>query len=139
MAVDLYFGGGVVSILVGLEIKIQGLMKGRRTCVVAIIWFFVISDFPEDAKWLTEPERNYIRARLQADSGKAALERRTNFKDVINFFKDYKVFLGGLMYFGLLVPAYGYAYFAPTIIQTYGYGQIESKFQAHYNCQNPSH
>lgn len=32
-----------------------------------------------------------------------------------------KIFIGGLMYFGQVVTAYGYAYFAPTIIQTYGY------------------
>ena len=96
------------------------------TCVIAIVWYFAISDFPEDAKWLSSEERNYIKARLQADSGRAALERRTNLKDIGNFFKDYKVFLGGLMYLGLIVPAYGYAFFSPTIIQTYGYSPISS-------------
>ena len=101
-----------------------------RSCVVAIVWFFAISDFPEDAKWLSSSERAYIRARLQVDQGRAALERKTNFKDVINFFKDFKVLLGGIMYFGLIVPAYGYAYFSPTIIQTYGYGAIESVYPA---------
>ena len=97
-----------------------------RTCVVAIVWFFVISDFPEDAKWLSEQERSYIRARLQADVGKAAVERPTNFGDIVTFFKDYKVILGWLMYLGLIVPAYGYAYFSPTIIKTYGYSNIQS-------------
>lgn len=28
------------------------------------------------------------------------------------------------MYFGLIVPAYSYAFFAPGIIKTYGYTQI---------------
>ena len=31
------------------------------------------------------------------------------------------------MYFGLIVPAYGYAYFSTTIIQTYRYSPIQSK------------
>lgn len=101
----------------------------NRTCVVAIVWYFLISDFPEDAKWLTESERNYIRARLRADVGRAALERPTNFADVLGFFKDYKVFLGWFMYFGLIVPAYGYAYFSTTIIKTYGYSPIQSKLE----------
>jgi len=28
------------------------------------------------------------------------------------------------MYFGLIVPAYSYAYFAPSIIQGYGYNRM---------------
>ena len=34
------------------------------------------------------------------------------------------------MYFGLIVPAYGYAYFAPGIIQTYGYDPIETQLHS---------
>ncbi|EER37515.1 MFS transporter [Histoplasma capsulatum H143] len=42
-------------------------------------------------------------------------------------FPGYKIFVGGLMYFGLVVPAYGYAYFAPTIIRTFGHGPIQTQ------------
>jgi len=49
---------------------------------------------------------------------------------VINVFKDYKIFVGGLMYFGLIVPAYGYAYFAPTIIKSYGYSAIQTQLHS---------
>lgn len=66
--------------------------------------------------------------------GRAALERPTNFSDITSFFKDYKVFLGWLMYFGLIVPAYGYAYFSTTIIKTYGYSPIQS--QSHIGKSN---
>lgn len=31
------------------------------------------------------------------------------------------------MYFGLIVPAYSYAYFAPGIIQSYGYDAIQTQ------------
>lgn len=34
------------------------------------------------------------------------------------------------MYFGLIVPAYGYAYFAPSIIKTYDYGPIETQLHS---------
>jgi len=34
------------------------------------------------------------------------------------------------MYFGLIVPAYSYAYFAPGIIQTYGYGRIQTQLHS---------
>ena len=34
------------------------------------------------------------------------------------------------MYFGLIVPAYGYAYFAPGIIQSYGYSPIQTQLHS---------
>jgi hypothetical protein len=52
---------------------------------------------PEDAKWLNEEERAYVKARLAADQGEAALERSVTLKDVGTAFKDVKLFLGGLV------------------------------------------
>ena len=49
---------------------------------------------------------------------------------MLNCFKDYKIFLGGFMYFGLIVPAYGYAYFAPSIIRGYGYSPIQTQLHS---------
>lgn len=43
---------------------------------------------------------------------------------------DIKVWLGGLMYFGLIVPAYGYAYFSTTIIMTYKFNAIETQLRS---------
>ncbi len=63
-------------------------------------------------KWVTEEERAYIRARLEADQGPNGADIRVSFRDVLTVLKDYKIWLGGFMYFGLVVPAYGYAYFS---------------------------
>jgi MFS family permease len=80
------------------------ILEGVLTCVVAIIFWFMIPDFPEDAKWLKEDERVYVKRRLEVDQGKSALDRPITFKDVVNIFKDYKILIGGFMYFGLIVP-----------------------------------
>ncbi len=79
------------------------------TCVVSFAFLFLLPDFPEDAKWLTEDERNYVKSRLQADQGRSAADRHITLQDVGRVFKDPKVFVGGFMYFGLIVSAYGYA------------------------------
>jgi len=34
------------------------------------------------------------------------------------------------MYFGLIVPAYGFAFFAPAIVSTYGYGPIQTQLHS---------
>ncbi|KIW05255.1 uncharacterized protein PV09_03788 [Verruconis gallopava] len=130
--------GGLLAAAIGKMDGMRGyrgwrwifILEGVLTCVVAILFFFIIPNFPEDAKWLREDERAYIKARLQADQGKSARERSITVRDVGRVFKDFKVFLGGLMYFGLIVPAYGYAYFAPAIIQSYGYGLIQTQLHS---------
>jgi MFS family permease len=104
--------GGLLASAIGKMDRLGGyrgwrwifILEGVLTCVVAIFFWFLLPDFPEDAKWLKEDERAYVKARLEVDQGKSALERTITFKDVVNVFKDYKVIVGGLMYFGLIVP-----------------------------------
>ncbi|KAJ9642369.1 High-affinity nicotinic acid transporter [Coniosporium apollinis] len=100
------------------------ILEGLLTVVVSFAFFFLLPDFPEDAKWLTPSEREYVKARLRVDQGRSAAERSITLKDVGTIFKDVKLFVGGFMYFGLIVPAYGYAYFSPGIIRSYGYSPI---------------
>lgn len=126
------FGGLLASGIAKME-GMQGyrgwrwvfIIEGVLTSVVAIILFFFIADFPEDVKWLNEEERTFMRAKLAKDVGKAAHNVRMGKREVLGVFKDCKssaalpltlqctdyhqdkIFLGGLMYFGLIVPAYG--------------------------------
>ncbi|KAE9973862.1 hypothetical protein EG328_004192 [Venturia inaequalis] len=103
------------------------ILEGTLTCLVSFAFFFLIPTFPEDAKWLTPEERTYVSARLRQDQGRSALERKITLSDVVQVFKDPKIVIGGFMYFGLIVPAYGYAYFSPGIIQSYGYSRIQTQ------------
>ncbi|KAK9594290.1 High-affinity nicotinic acid transporter [Aspergillus fumigatus] len=103
------------------------IIEGVLTCVVSLVWFFVLPDFPEDVKWLNDEEREFIRAKLAKDVGAAGRDVKLTVRDVLAVFKDYKIFIGGFMYFGQIVTAYGYAYFAPTIIKTYGYSSIKTQ------------
>ncbi|KAL9126925.1 MAG: hypothetical protein Q9217_004101 [Psora testacea] len=130
--------GGLLASAIGKMDRMRGylgwrwifILEGITTCVVAFFLYFMIPNFPEDAKWLNPDEKAYIRARLEKDQGKSALERRITPRDVLNVFKDFKIFLGGFMYFGLIVPAYGYAFFAPGIIKTYGYSQVGTQLHS---------
>jgi len=107
--------GGLLAAAIGKMNGMRGysawrwifILEGVLTCLVAFLFFFIIPDFPEDAKWLTEEEREYVKARLRVDQGRSAADRQITMRDVVNVFKDYKVIVGGFMYFGLIVPAYG--------------------------------
>ncbi|KAI9794954.1 MAG: hypothetical protein M1833_007328 [Piccolia ochrophora] len=106
------------------------ILEGVMTCVVALIMFFLIPNFPEDTAWLSSAEKDYITARTAQDQRGAIEEGKITAKGVATAFKDYKILLGGLMYFGLIVPAYGFAYFAPTIIKSYGYSNIQTQLHS---------
>lgn len=130
--------GGLLAAAIGKMDGLQGyagwrwifILEGSLTVLVSFIFFFLLPNFPEQVKWLSEEEKNYVSARLQIDQGKSAVERKITIKDIGNVFKDYKVVVAGFMYFGLIVPAYGYAYFSPGIIQGYGYSKIQTQLHS---------
>ncbi|OQD73379.1 hypothetical protein PENDEC_c015G05313 [Penicillium decumbens] len=103
------------------------IIEGVITAVVSILLFFLIPDFPEETKWLNEEERAFIRDKLAKDVGKSAHHVKMGWREIRGVLMDYKVILGGFMYFGLIVPAYSYAYFAPSIIQGYGYNPVQTQ------------
>ncbi|KIP10636.1 hypothetical protein PHLGIDRAFT_207855 [Phlebiopsis gigantea 11061_1 CR5-6] len=103
------------------------ILEGTLTLVVAFGLFFLISDFPEESNWLTEEEKEFVKARLEDDVGRSGREEKLKLEDILRPFKDYKCYLGALLYFGLLVPAFSFAYFSPTIIQSYGHSAITTQ------------
>jgi MFS family permease len=130
--------GGLLASAIGKMAGMRGylgwrwifILEGTFTVVVGLIFLFTFPSFPEEAKWLAEDERAYVKARLAADSGSSAAERKVTFRDALRVMSDYKIWLGGFMYLGMIVPAYGYAYFAPTIIQGYGYSAIQTQLRS---------
>jgi predicted MFS family arabinose efflux permease len=106
------------------------ILEGALTCLTSCGFFFLLPDFPERATWLTHEQKAYVTARLQADQGRTAAEREITARDVAHVFTDPKIFVGGFMYFGMIVTAYGYAYFSPGIIQSYGYSQVQTQLHS---------
>ncbi|KAL0565509.1 High-affinity nicotinic acid transporter [Marasmius crinis-equi] len=103
------------------------ILEGLLTCVGAVIAYFSVSDFPENAKWLSEEEREFLKVRLREDVGESGYEEKFTVQRAMKAILDHKVVLGGLMYFGLIVPAYSIVYFAPSIIAHLGHGAIHAQ------------
>ena len=97
------FGGLLASAIAKMN-DIRGLanwrwifiLEGIFTILVGIASYFLISDFPEDARWLTEDEREFIIARAATNETKTQI----TIGSVLPFFADLKNLLGGIMYFG---------------------------------------
>lgn len=106
------FGGLLASAIANMDV-IRGysgwrwifILEGLLTCLIGVAAFFLIADFPEDVKWLKEDERLFLRERLRTEQGDAREGKPLSFKGLMVVFKDFKIFLGGLMYFGrFLLP-----------------------------------
>lgn len=77
------------------------------TCVVAVVAFFFIADFPEDAKWLTEEERAFVIHRLAEDQGDSDQNEPITLKGVMTSLSDLKLLVAGFIYFGPTMAGYG--------------------------------
>ncbi|GJE84711.1 MFS general substrate transporter [Phanerochaete sordida] len=127
--------GGLLATAIGKMDGMRGykgwrwvfILEGLLTCVVGLLFYFLISDFPEEAKWLSPEEKEFVKARLQEDVGHSQRHEPLKPKQVFKILSEWKIILGGFMYFGLIVPAYGYAYFAPAIIQSLGHSAVRTQ------------
>jgi len=95
--------------------------RGTHNPLFAVVVFFLTADFPEEAKWLSDDEKAFVKARLAEEFGDSQLDAKQTRRDVLGILKDPKIILGGFTYFGIIVPVYAYAFFAPTILRSLGY------------------
>ena len=62
--------------------------EGVATCLIAILFYFLISDFPEEAKWLTPEERDYVKLRLRKDVGASLRHESMTPREIITVIKE---------------------------------------------------
>jgi MFS family permease len=99
------FGGLLASAIANMN-GVRGLknwrwifiLEGTATILIGIFSYFVITDFPDQARWLTDEERELIRHRTGCDD--SAAHQSVSLRDVGNFFKDPKNILGAFIYWG---------------------------------------
>lgn len=75
------------------------ILEGIATIVIGIAAYFLVSDFPADARWLSAEEREFVIARTATDDGSAS---PVTARKVVSFFGNVKNLIGGFMYFGNL-------------------------------------
>ncbi|TFL02118.1 MFS general substrate transporter [Pterulicium gracile] len=92
------------------------ILEGLATVIAGVISFWVIQDFPDTAKFLSEAERTVVVRRLQEDDQFSAGGESLRWKYIRSSFADWKAWVGMLMYSGSDMPLYAFALFLPTII-----------------------
>jgi MFS family permease len=98
------FGGLLASAIAKMD-GMQGksnwrwifILEGILTIVVAMVSFFGVSDFPDDAAWLSPRERRAVLNKTRAES--VGLQGKVTRQDLARFFSDPKNYLAAVMYF----------------------------------------
>ncbi|OAP54466.1 hypothetical protein AYL99_11567 [Fonsecaea erecta] len=96
------------------------IIEGLITIAVAIPAYWVLPDWPETAKFLTEDERQFWGERLASDTKHIEMNI-LNKQAVKRCFGDLKIWIASFTYLCILTTSYGLAYFLPTILFELGW------------------
>jgi ACS family tartrate transporter-like MFS transporter len=117
-------GAPVSTALLGLDgmfglkgWQIMYIAEGIPTVLIGLLTFFVLTDRPAQATFLTDQEKAWLTAKLASE--REAKEAVQKFSVMQGFF-DPKVLLLALNYFGIVVASLGILFFVPQIIKSIG-------------------
>ncbi|KAI0885042.1 putative MFS transporter [Annulohypoxylon maeteangense] len=123
-------GAGVLANLSGAH-GIAGwrwlfIIEGSLTIGSAICSTFILPDYPSTTRWLSSEERAYAQWRLVKEVGEADAPGASTIKEgVMLALRDPRLYLFTLLQHASLLTQ-TFQYFFPTILQTLGYGNIET-------------
>lgn len=72
------------------------ILEGILTILIGVVAYFFVSDFPSDAKWLSETERRFVLTRTRTHDSTST---KVTWSDMLEFFRDPKNYLAAVMYF----------------------------------------
>ncbi|KAL5520899.1 hypothetical protein ACEPAF_2902 [Sanghuangporus sanghuang] len=97
------------------------ILEGIVTVIAGATSYFLLQDFPETARFLSEQERACVIRRLQTDDQFSAGGEKLQWKNVQKSLTDYKTWLGTMTLIGFGGPMYAFSLFLPSIIGQLGY------------------
>ncbi|KAJ3577114.1 hypothetical protein NPX13_g3453 [Xylaria arbuscula] len=122
------FGGLLAAAIEKLDGKggLEGwrwifVLEGLLTVIVAVISFWMVHDFPDDARFLDEEDRARVIRRLRLDQQASSKHEEWNTRYLYAGLKDWKMWLGMAIYMGCDMPLYAFSLFLPTIIMESGW------------------
>jgi hypothetical protein len=112
-----------------LHVKIDKkfIIEGALTIILGIVSFWIITDFPIDARFLTPVERQVVISRLRDDGQASSRDETFNWSAVKASLTDWKTYTGMIFKCGESGPLYAFALFLPSIINGLGFSPLVSQ------------
>lgn len=93
--------------------RVMFLIEGAPTVALGIAAWFYLTDHPRQAKWLSPDEREWLHTTMAAEHEATAEGGHTS---VGQSLRDARVWILGLVYFGLGYGLFALSFFLPTIV-----------------------
>lgn len=103
------------------------ILEGIVTVLFGFASFWAVHDFPDEATFLNEVDRARVVRRLKMDKQSSAEHEEFKMKYVYMALKDYKMWLGMVIYMGCDMPLYAFSLFLPSIISQLGYSSTKAQ------------
>ena len=116
--------GGLLAAAIALMENVGGkpgwawifILEGLATVVIGVVSFWMVYDFPDDARFLSDADRARVIRRLQIDRQASAQHEDFDMKYIWASVKDWKTYAFAIVYMGSCGPLYAFSLFLPTII-----------------------
>ncbi|KAK2049071.1 major facilitator superfamily transporter [Colletotrichum somersetense] len=105
------------------------ILEGLLTVLFGVASFWMVHDFPDEAKFLSEDDRLRVIRRLKMDQQASADHEEFKMSFFWQAVKDWKMWLGMAIYMGCDMPLYAFSLFLPTIVNELGWntGTVRSQ------------
>jgi len=97
------------------------ILEGLFTVLVGIASYWMVHDFPDDAKFLNPQERARVIRRLREDNQSSAEHEEFKMSYFWASVKDWKTYAFAVIYMGCDGALYAFSLFLPSIINQLGY------------------
>lgn len=101
------------------------IVEGAITVLVGVVSFWMVHDFPDEAKFLSAEDRRRVLLRLKEDKQRSTEHEDFRMEYLWAALRDWKTYVGMLIYMGPLMPLYSFSLFLPTIIQNMSFTSEE--------------
>ena len=98
------------------------LLEAIPAVLMGVVVLFVLPDRPQKARWLSDPEKSWIQARIDDEAAHPEVQQRHHLKEI---FTSGRVWMLCLLYFLMNVGSYGYEMWLPSIIKGFS-GQSDA-------------
>jgi MFS family permease len=99
------------------------ILEGLLTIIFGVASFWMVHDFPDEARFLSDQDRARVVRRLKLDQQSSAEHEEFKSSYLWDSLKDWKMWLGMVIYMGCDMPLYAFSLFLPTIVQELGWSQ----------------
>ncbi|KII87878.1 hypothetical protein PLICRDRAFT_112035 [Plicaturopsis crispa FD-325 SS-3] len=119
------FGGLIAFGVQHIQASVQNwrllfIIEGIPAVLLGVLTYFFLPNRPESTTYLTEREREIAVERMNRSSS-GDVGAVVNQAHVYAAFQDWRVYVGGCIYFGLNCALASISAFLPTIIKTFGF------------------